>query len=230
MAIRVPPAGFVIPEGSPIQLRPVVAFPEALAFAQANGIPIFDPTNIPATPPGGWAGPGGSMAVSFSNGFVMPGDYSAGLPGQPSSGFDWGSLIQAGASVATSIINRAQNGSVMQQMPATTRVPSSITSQYPIQDMIDAMNKITSTSRTLGNGRGFDVNLPAGGQRAWPTNRDGTPRRAKKNGMPWKRPSMNVANPHALRRSFRRVDGFATLAKKTITFVKTHHLKKRGKR
>ena len=41
---------------------------------------------------------------------------------------------------------------------------------------------------------------------------------------------MDVGNVKALRRSIRRVEGFSKLARKTISFTKTVHLKKRGKR
>lgn len=38
---------------------------------------------------------------------------------------------------------------------------------------------------------------------------------------------MNVLNPRALRRSMRRVQGFARFARKTMQFTKTHRMKKR---
>ena len=38
---------------------------------------------------------------------------------------------------------------------------------------------------------------------------------------------MNVLNPRALRRSMRRVQGFARFASKTMQFTKRHKLKKR---
>ncbi len=38
---------------------------------------------------------------------------------------------------------------------------------------------------------------------------------------------MNVLNPHALRRSMRRVQGFAKFARKTITFTRKVKMKKR---
>lgn len=41
---------------------------------------------------------------------------------------------------------------------------------------------------------------------------------------------MNVLNPYALRRSMRRVQGFARFARKTMQFVKTHRLKKSRRR
>jgi hypothetical protein len=40
----------------------------------------------------------------------------------------------------------------------------------------------------------------------------------------------NVTNVHALRRSMRRVQGFAKLASRVMTFTKTHRMKKRGRR
>jgi len=38
---------------------------------------------------------------------------------------------------------------------------------------------------------------------------------------------MNVANPRALRRSMRRVQGFEKLARRTITFTRRTRMKKR---
>lgn len=40
----------------------------------------------------------------------------------------------------------------------------------------------------------------------------------------------NPLNPRALRRAMRRVSGFAKFARKTMTFTKTHHLKKHRRR
>ena len=39
---------------------------------------------------------------------------------------------------------------------------------------------------------------------------------------------MNIANPRALRRAMRRVQGFEKLAKRTITFTRRTKIKKRG--
>lgn len=41
---------------------------------------------------------------------------------------------------------------------------------------------------------------------------------------------MDVGNTRALRRAMRRVQGFAHLAHQTISFTKTTHLKKRGRK
>ncbi len=41
---------------------------------------------------------------------------------------------------------------------------------------------------------------------------------------------MNVLNPRALRRSMRRVQGFARFARKTMAFTKTHRLKRHRRR
>lgn len=42
--------------------------------------------------------------------------------------------------------------------------------------------------------------------------KSGKPRKLKKNGQPYKRPTMNEANPRALKRAIRRIDGFKHLA------------------
>jgi hypothetical protein len=55
--------------------------------------------------------------------------------------------------------------------------------------------------------------FPAGGgggggmAEKWPTNKNGTPRRTRRDGKPWKRPSMNFANGRAIKRASRRLEG-----------------------
>ena len=49
-------------------------------------------------------------------------------------------------------------------------------------------------------------------------------------GVPRRRQRMNVLNAKALRRSMRRVEGFATFAKRTIQFTSKVRMKKRRKR
>jgi len=66
-----------------------------------------------------------------------------------------------------------------------------------------------------GGATGFQVGTAqvAG---AWPTNKDGSPRRAKKDGTPWKRPTMNPTNPKALMRAARRADSFVRVARRVL--------------
>jgi hypothetical protein len=49
-------------------------------------------------------------------------------------------------------------------------------------------------------------------------------------GRTHKRRRMNVLNPRALRRSMRRVSGFAHFARRTITFTHRVHMKKRRRK
>jgi hypothetical protein len=51
-----------------------------------------------------------------------------------------------------------------------------------------------------------------------------------KNGKVRRKGHMQVTNTRALRRSMRRVEGFARIARRTMTFTHKHHLKKRRKR
>src|SRR5262245_3242814 len=60
--------------------------------------------------------------------------------------------------------------------------------------------------------------------------KSGKPRRLKKNGMPYKAPSMNVSNVHALRRSARRLEGFEKLAKRVVSLTHRVHVKKSRRR
>lgn len=55
---------------------------------------------------------------------------------------------------------------------------------------------------------------PAQIEKPWPVDKQGRPRRQKRNGQPWKSPSMNVGNASALRRSLRRLEGFRGLVKR----------------
>jgi hypothetical protein len=75
---------------------------------------------------------------------------------------------------------------------------------------------------SVGGPSGFVLQLPSfgGGGSApsgqagqWPTNKDGTPRRQRKDGKPYKRPAMNVGNARAARRSINRIRGVRKLLK-----------------
>jgi hypothetical protein len=44
----------------------------------------------------------------------------------------------------------------------------------------------------------------------------GLPRRMRRDGTPYRAPRMNIANPRALRRSLRRVKGFARMARRFV--------------
>lgn len=65
-----------------------------------------------------------------------------------------------------------------------------------------------------GRGRGGGTFQPEWGSYSKWYKKDGTPRRIKKNGLPWDKPSMNVANAKALGRSLRRLEGFKSLVKR----------------
>lgn len=65
--------------------------------------------------------------------------------------------------------------------------------------------------------------LPGAGATAEPLGLPGL------HGFGRRRRSMHVTNPKALRRAMRRVEGFAKLARRTMTFIHHHKLKKRGK-
>lgn len=68
-----------------------------------------------------------------------------------------------------------------------------------------------------GGATGFETLAPAPARAgAWPTNKDGSPRRAKRDGTPWKRPTMNPTNPKALMRAARRADSFVRVARRVL--------------
>lgn len=56
------------------------------------------------------------------------------------------------------------------------------------------------------------------------------PRINPRTGEPMKTRRMNILNPKALRRSMRRVEGFAHFAKRTIAFTHKVHMKKKGRK
>lgn len=71
----------------------------------------------------------------------------------------------------------------------------------------------------VGGPRGISLNLPTFGTGTgmgpggWPTNKDGTPRRKRKDGKPYKRPTMNIGNARAARRSINRIKGVRKMLK-----------------
>lgn len=135
-------------------------------------------------------------------------------------------LINAGTSIATAIINR---GNAPQQIPSMTGGTLPLPGTIPAGPGAVVSQTYPAITPQVYYPR--DVSLsavaPAGG---WPTNKDGTPRRVRRDGRPWKRPAMQVTNPRALGRAMRRVEGFAGLAKRTIRFTKKVKMVKRGKR
>jgi len=71
-----------------------------------------------------------------------------------------------------------------------------------------------------GGGMGIanDLGLTTRGMK-----KDGTPRRIKSNGQPWKRPSMNYANGRAIRRAARRLEGAEKMFRKVFTIRHGKH-------
>lgn len=55
---------------------------------------------------------------------------------------------------------------------------------------------------------------------AWPTTKDGRPRRMRKDGKPWKRPTMDPGNSKAMRRAVRRSERFVGLARSALSNTK----------
>lgn len=68
------------------------------------------------------------------------------------------------------------------------------------------------------SGQGFrnDMAPSVGGSRAH-LKKDGTPRRVKRNGQYWKRPSMNFGNGRAIKRAARRLEGAEELFKRVFS-------------
>lgn len=148
-------------------------------------------------------------------------------PGVTSSGSIIG-LITQGLGLTSQILARTGSGAMNQVPPGAAglgqmSIPGTGNPQADMAAMARALPGLIAPS-------GVNFTNVAGYTNRRLFTKSGKPRRMKANGQPWKVPSMNVANVHALRRSMRRVEGFAHVAKRTMSFVHTHKLKKRGKR
>lgn len=199
--------------------RPVISYPETTfdLGVQPAGSYTSSVVTIPARTSGlpasvvGALGGGGDVLTSY--GFNSIGSGIGTIPGvNPLAG----ALITIGADITTAILNRgnqtAASPAAAAQLPAPV-YRGVIPGQDPLPPVpVESVN-------------GQPAQWPTG--MMWPTTKDGRPRRMRKDGRPWKRPSMNPANPRALGRSMRRVNAFAAIAKRTISFTKRVRMKKR---
>jgi hypothetical protein len=90
-----------------------------------------------------------------------------------------------------------------------------------IKDMRALAPKGMTLPLMPGGGAGFGFGGGGGGGMAgytkpWPVDKRGNPRRARRDGRPWGTPTMNPANPRALRRAIRREKGFIALARRAL--------------
>lgn len=136
-----------------------------------------------------------------------------------------GALIGLGRDITTAIINRG-NQQQTQQIPNMTggTLPLPGTIPAPPGGVISQTGPGIPPQLYYPHDVQLSAQAPAGG---WPTTKDGRPRRVRRDGRPWKRPSMNPTNPRALGRAMRRVNSFASIAKRTITFTKRVKMKSR---
>jgi len=196
------PAGSLI---DPLQVIPEVRFGLAAPTAGAS-IPTGG-TNLGELSP----------MPFFNSGFqpTFGGSVSGGI---------WPDIIDVAGNIATAIINR---GNQPQQIPTMTGGTLPLPG-FPPGTVPNEIGPPGGYGMTTGKLTAQDVQLvaqaPMGG---WPTTKDGRPRRVRKDGRPWKRPSMNPTNPRALGRAMRRVNGFAQVAKRTISFTKRVKMKRR---
>lgn len=133
---------------------------------------------------------------------AMRGDYMASNRGDP--GFF--SFVKKGIGIAGSLVRRA-----VSMTPAAMAIQTG-------GRMLTAMRPGERGGQAFpGLGMGMPgLSLGPGGGGGPAVNKDGTPRRIRKDGQPYKRPSMNAANPRALRRAMRREDSFVKLAKRAL--------------
>jgi len=187
--------------------------------ARSVGLPV----SVETVPLGSNAGlPAGAVtAMPFANyGFTPTFSGGGGTTGSASGMF--GQLLQAGVDITTAIINRGNTAP--QQIPSMTGGTFNLPVPSPTSPGSIAIAGPAGVHVTRGTDISLSAQAPKGG---WPTTKDGRPRRVRRDGRPWKRPTMNPTNPRALGRAMRRVNGFAALAKRTISFTKRVRMKKR---
>lgn len=142
---------------------------------------------------------GGNVIQLGSSGNFVAGDFSGGLQGSSGAqGSVLVDLISKGIDLATAFATRGGGSTAQSGVSGTVMVPNRKT--------LPSLPEVVLGKKP--ESRGFDLLLPsgAGGRR---------------------RRRMNVLNPRALRRSMRRVQGFAKFATKTISFTKRVRMKKR---
>ena len=173
-----------------------------------------DPLNIGASSGAGFIPLGlGDSSVFTSSGFTSVGTASSSMGGMNPY---LGALISIGRDVTTAILNRGQGAPA--QAPVGVNLGAAWQGYKGVLPGQDPLPPVERPDPPMG------VISPTG-VGAWPMTKAGKPRRMKKNGMPWKRPSMNPTNPRALGRSMRRVNAFASIAKRTISFTKRVRMK-----
>lgn len=137
-------------------------------------------------------------------GYYMAGDYYRGQ-GDFFPGF--GAVARVAGAVGKALVKR-----IAPKLPTIGRVATGIGVVGTIAPLMP---------RTLPNmpfmprgGQGFTGG--AAYSRPWPTDKQGRPRRARKDGRPYGVPTLNPANPKALRRAIRREKGFIALARRAL--------------
>jgi hypothetical protein len=160
-----------------------------------------------------------------------------------------GKVVGAGLNVATgglsgTILNAgaAILGGQKARTTVSTALQVPISASPPIFRLPDST---VTRGVTLGGPRGVNVGSTTtyyggpgnNGRFKACTTKDGKPRKTRKDGKCYKRPSMNAANPRALRRAIRRVASFQHLARECgfsrppAAMKGVHHTpKKRGPR
>lgn len=158
--------------------------------------------------------PGGTMPPSF--GFNSLPTFGSGTGSTTITGSPLGDLlINRGFDLATSLLT---GGGGSPAAAPEAQVAQTYRGVLPGQDPLPPVERADPVPQGV---------ITSTGVSGWPVTKSGKPRRMKKNGQPWKRPSMNPANPRALGRAMRRVNGFATIAKRTISFTKRVRMRKR---
>jgi hypothetical protein len=198
----------------------------------------------PGLPGVGGASIGGGMALQFSNGLIAASPSGAGSSWTSPETIT--SLAGLGMNIASLFMNRGggQPAGSMNQVPVggtpgagtiTGPIIGEVTRQV-IDRGIDWLTQppnIAPANPYPPNSlvrRLMDPSLPVPYRYGKPPGLRARNRQRAGMGLPPLKPRMNVANVHALRRAMRRVGGFANLAKSTMTFAKTHHMKKRGRK
>lgn len=212
-ATLAPTIRLALSSGSPVidpQLPSLPAVPLS-ELLPAEGAPLSQNVSLPS---GRQVQTATSMIQLGSSSMFVPGDYSGGLPS--STGGQGGAIIDLigkGIGLAGTILGR----NAPQQMPGGSQ--GAILS-VPVEQ--GAMGQAARIGNQVLRATGALPSIST-----LTTTKEGKPRKLRKDGKPYKRPTMNPLNPRALRRGMKRVQRFAKIASRTISFTKRVRMKKR---
>lgn len=140
-----------------------------------------------------------------------------GMVGDPFLG---GLIARAGAIALPGIGKLARAGARFVGSKFASRAGKVVTGAgvaLAARDVVKSALPSLPVPQFVGGGRGFEMLPSAEAGRPWPRNKDGSPRRMRRDGKPWKRPSMNFMNGRAVKRAARRLEGAEKLLRRVFS-------------